>query len=586
MDALDADRRAPPLERSLGNLTVYDLKQRVSFHRGRKPTRKAELIALLEGYLLGEGLAAIWARLGRLERLAVAEIVHGDDIQLRLGRFAARYGGSPRVEKSDLRLLLYGGFIPRELRATLRALAPPPPPVALATLDAPPEARVLWEDEEPVGVELIERERAAGEELVAALRLVDARKVSVSAKTRRPTAASQRALGAILAGGDFYADLPTPPDETIGAIRAFAWPMLLQAAGLVTGSGRLQLTPVGRKALGAPPTKTLRSVWKKWLKTTLLDEFSRVESIKGQSGRKAQLTATSRRRATIAAALAACPPGRWVEVDEFFRYMVAAEHDFEVARQLWELYFFQKRYGSLGYSGYGDWEIVQGRYVLAFLLEYAATLGVVDVACVPPTGARHDYHGCWGTDEMAFLSRYDGLLAFRLTSLGAWCLGSQKTYTPPTPAVRSLFHVQPDLEIVVVAPRLPAGDRLALERWAASTGERTWRLDRGRILAAVEEGHAMASLRAFLSERTAHPLPATVTQMLSDVEDRAGALRPLGLARLIDCRDEALALQLASERKLKGLVLRAGPTLLAVPAEKEAALRKKLRALGYVLPAG
>jgi hypothetical protein len=34
-----------------------------------------------------------------------------------------------------------------------------------------------------------------------------------------------------------------------------------------------------------PPAQVLRGLWQKWLKTTLFDEFSRVDAIKGQNPR-------------------------------------------------------------------------------------------------------------------------------------------------------------------------------------------------------------------------------------------------------------------------------------------------------------
>lgn len=55
-----------------------------------------------------------------------------------------------------------------------------------------------------------------------------------------------RLLGDKLAGGDYYTGevKQNPWDQEIGPIKAFAWPMLLQAGGLAVGvAGRLQLKP-------------------------------------------------------------------------------------------------------------------------------------------------------------------------------------------------------------------------------------------------------------------------------------------------------------------------------------------------------
>ena len=55
---------------------------------------------------------------------------------------------------------------------------------------------------------------------------------------------------------------------------------------------------------------------------------------------------------------------------------------------------------------------------------------MIDVALIPPAGARYYYGGLWGTDELAYLSRYDGLMYFRITALGAYCVGTQTEYQP------------------------------------------------------------------------------------------------------------------------------------------------------------
>jgi hypothetical protein len=48
---------------------------------------------------------------------------------------------------------------------------------------------------------------------------------------------------------------------------------------------------------------------------TLLDEFNRIEAIKGQTGKgKGGLTAVAGRRAAIAAALRECPAHAWIAV--------------------------------------------------------------------------------------------------------------------------------------------------------------------------------------------------------------------------------------------------------------------------------
>ena len=63
-------------------------------------------------------------------------------------------------------------------------------------------------------------------------------------------------------------------------------------------------------------------------------------------------------------------------------------------------------------------EILEGRYTLAVLFEYAGTLGLIDLDYIHPAGARDDFRDNWGGDDLDALSRYDGLQAIRLNRAG------------------------------------------------------------------------------------------------------------------------------------------------------------------------
>ena len=120
------------------------------------------------------------------------------------------------------------------------------------------------------------------------LRTIEQARIQVSEKTALPGTAALRVLSEKLAGGDFYpwVEKKNKWDQEIGPIKAFAWPLLLQAGGLaLRAGGRLALSPAGVKAMSAPPAEVVRGLWRKWMKTTLFNEFSRVEAIKGQNAK-------------------------------------------------------------------------------------------------------------------------------------------------------------------------------------------------------------------------------------------------------------------------------------------------------------
>jgi hypothetical protein len=585
------------LKDALAHLTVPDLKDLASHLPGEKPTRKDELVDHIATRLLGADVQAIWSGLDEMQRLAVAECMHHPCGEYSAELFRAKYGSEPAFVLKGVKSHGYSGnrksalglfvhyvhedrcnLVPSDLRDRLRGFVPPPPAVTLGHHEA------LAEEE---GQTQRLGEREALQEVLVMLRTIEQTRIQVSEKTALPSTAGLQALTRKLVGGDFYpwVEKQHKWDQEIGPIRAFAWPMLLQAGGLVTRTGnRLSLTPTGIKALSAPPADVLRGLWRKWLKTTLLDEFSRVDAIKGQGGKGRIMTAVAPRREAITEALRLCPAGRWVAVDEFSRFMRATNVVFEVAHDPWSLYVYSRDYGSLGYDGYGGWNILQERYILALLLEYAATLGIVDVAFRDPEGARGDFRGMWGTDELRFLSRYDGLCAFRLTPLGAYVLGLEADYQPAAVAGTATLSVLPSLRINVTGGELGPEESLLLENWAAPLQPGSWQLDRERSLAAIEKGHDIGELTRLLEGRDDMPLPEMVESFIKKCAHDGKALRLRGSAFLVECRDPQTADAIAGHQETSSLCLAAGPKMLVVRSEHLEKFRERVRLLGFGMP--
>ncbi len=597
-------------------LTAEELKRLARLTGRRVPLRKAELVEHVLEHLAGDRLRTVWLGLDELQKAAVAEVVHSRRSSFTARRFLARYGELPdfgtlrRTSReghiSPLRLFLFGweadgSVMPDDLRERLKAFVPPPVEATVKSLEELPAVydqpferwksrdRTLEKGTEAVPLVVRETERSAQRELISVLRLVDAGKVAVSDKTRRPSTAAVEAITRVLEGGDYYAPQPLAKgrqDEDAGPIRAFAWPLLVQAGGLAQLSGsKLSLTKAGRKALAEPAAQTLKTLWTKWRGTSLLDELSRIDCVKGQTGKgKRGLTAVSTRREAVSDSLSACPVRRWVGTDELARFVQASDNPLCVTRNAWGLYISEPHYGSLGYEGSSA--LLEGRYLLCLLLEYAATLGLVDVAYVPPAGARRDYGQLWGTDELAFFSRYDGLMFIRLNALGAFCLGVAKSYEAAPMAVKPVLKVLPCLDVVATGADLEPGDRMALEGFAVRTSDVVWKLERGRLLSAIEEGRPVAELRELLVTRSGAELPDTVQRLLEDVAERSARICDRGPARLVECADSALAALVANDARTRKHCLRAGDRHLVVPASSDSAFRRGVREAGYLVAPG
>ena len=575
------------------------------------PTRKADMATAIMGHLAGERLSDVWEDLDETQRLAVAEALYDLDRRFHQDRFRAKYGKLPKGlndlgyhQSSPLRLFLYpltprGGapaVVPVDLAERLRSFVPEPQEVEVASTTELPamfrQARRGYFSSErgrpfdPVELQRRDGEQSALREVMTLLRLVDTNAVAVSATTRRATSASVRRIANVLEGGDFFdaEEKKTKSWEQVpGPVRAHAWPLLLQAGKLAATRGsKLALTKAGRSTLAAPPADTLKDLWDRWITNSLLDEFSRIDDIKGQTrGRgKRALTIPGERRDVIAEALARCPVDRWVLFDDFSRFMRASSLTFEVTSDPWTLYLGEPHYGSLGYGGNHEWDFVQGRYVLCVLFEYAATLGLVDIAYTRPENARLDFTDMSGADSHSYLSRYDGLRYFRVNPLGAYCLELTDSYTPTRPEVHAKLSVYPDRRIQGVGGTLGQDEILLLETYANRESTDVWRLDGTRILLAIEAGRDIGELREFMAGRDDQELPERVDGFLRQTERAAHALAPKGAAAMFECADAETLARLTQDKTVGGLCLQAGEGHLVVPEKSVAAFRKAVHRMG------
>ncbi len=285
------------------------------------PSKKSDLVPFLTLKMSSkEQVQKLYESLGELQKSAIREAVHSPFGLLDPTRFKAKYGQVPSEEgrHGPTKLGVFfplDWWLPSDLRSMLRSFVPEPEVASVKTVDelpeTVPEAGPSWN----FGDGKRERERVplrqrltsttAQREIVSMLRLVEAGKVRVSEKTRKPSQATVDTIVPLLVEGDFYqAQERVEYAKDNGGdltIRAYAWPCILQAAGLVSlAGGRLELSREGRKVLTGQPEVAIRDAWKKWAATKLFDEFERIEVIKGKSS--ARLGAVADRRRSVACA--------------------------------------------------------------------------------------------------------------------------------------------------------------------------------------------------------------------------------------------------------------------------------------------
>lgn len=533
------------------------------------PPRKAEIVNHITTILFKD-LGKVIATLDTMAINALAEAVHNWNGVFNAEQFRAKYGAlpttkstGPRRETHLLYLFFIDGKIPADLMAKLekKIRAPEPEKLNYGDLEDAPDLTVR------------ETAHAACMNLNILLTMIAEKKIRVSPKTGRATAATVKKISANLCDGDFY------DDDKIAPLQAFAWPLLLQGGGLAAIDGNfLKLTRAGTKALKNDLAGGIKTIWKKWEKTKIIDEYSRVTAVKGQRAAKGRtMTSPVHRRPVINDALRCLEPGRWITVDEMARFMVSENYTFEMTNYDWKLYFSDPHYGHLDY--YDTWPILQLRYLLIYFLEYCATSGLLDVAYTSPYDARTEFQSCWGADDEPFLSSCDGLMQIRLNDLGSYVLGLSTEYG----ALDAHDFELHDTDILYQGSGTPSPDHsLYLDKIAEQKEAGKWHISLTSLLNAVKAGETLKEIKRYINQITSEKPGQPLETLFKTVENRSTAVVEKGKVTLLECHAE-IRKQILTDKKMKSLCLPAGKHHLVILPEKEDPFARALEALGVII---
>lgn len=602
-------------------LTVSELKTRLPLlSKTLKPTRKDHIIEYVYNDCK-QYHKTYWQQLDVLEKKVIAEMLYQDNSSVEnelfnIYRFKAKYGELPEhfirrnswgshastpSKKSYLTVFIFNGKLPDEYRQWMSAYVEKPQAALIPTIDEqklptfieyePDQYEKKYGAQSNPKIKRLHTEEMVSRDLESLLRFIESGQCTVSDKTQRPTAVSMRKLDAILLGGDYYQaddewDVRKWSGSPIRPIRSFAWPLIVQSGGLAKRVGKkLQLSNAGKKALNAPLHKTVKTLYQRWRNKGLLDEFSRIDTIKGQASKGRVMTAVSPRRKAIEAILQQCPlNGGWTGIDSLFQYIKSTDSELQISHNEWKLYINDSQYGALGYSSAHEFEILEGRYILVYLFEYLATLGLIDIAYTIPYNIRDDYSDLWGVDDLFHLSRYDGLLYFRINPLGAYCLEMSDDYQPMVIEKSALLNVDAALHIHLLRNADPA-EIMMLERYTKVLSANEWQLSTDSLLAAMKNNFSADKFLPFLLENsTQDKLNELLSDFFNAAAERENALKDFGAARLLHCHSKPFANMLANAKETKKYCIYAGERVLVIPEKTKTKFIQGLHKLGYVYP--
>ncbi|RLV61397.1 hypothetical protein D5018_01525 [Parashewanella curva] len=564
--------------------TVDELKSHYFTYFGKKPsvTRKADIVDALEKGLSDLVLLkAYWEALPEIEQHLVRESIYNYQGVIDRNRFTAKYGYFPASKRRNHwqveKLLGYSVFfyksnnrsehsIPLSLQEQLKKWALPPEKESITSvvLSEPLDASCRIHDREP----------RVFTELNLLLTAIQNQKIKVSDKTVSPTAATlkycSKSLEEYYSSFDFY--------EVSGEehILAYGWIRLLANSRFIKNSSTMltmSSTPAKSNA------ETIRSIWHDWVFKSIQDEFNRINAVKGQTGKGSRyMTDVSERRVAMVEGLKICPVGEWVSFSDFSRYLKATGAGVVVTTAPDYLYACDSHYGRF-YNA--DWDVLAEPYLQCLLLEYAATLGLVDIVLQDLDKTNSSNEQYWGLMDLECFHRYEGLTHIRLTNLGAYVLGESDYYESET--------VNLDVTPVTLMPK----GRLSFEStplpwetqfiglYCKQKDDLCWVLDRKLIVEALQSGGSTDELQDFLLQRDPQPfLPQDWETLFKQINQRLDGATAEFEAMVYRCKDKDVLALILNNKVLAKYCQPLDDLQLVIPKNKAVSFKNKLNEMG------
>ncbi|PAJ74497.1 hypothetical protein CJF42_10345 [Pseudoalteromonas sp. NBT06-2] len=571
--------------------TVDELKIRLKSlpFACKVPNRKADMTKQLLSTLMDlDKLTLILNNLSSVQQLALQEAVHNQNGYVNALVFEAKYQQAHPSQAAwshyqnkgnqDDKLLYpffyatkrYGSAvcIPDDLRLFIKPHIPLPPKFYVKT-----NTRIDSEKSQQQ-----ETAQFTQSEFNHLINTIKDKKLKVSPKTGLPSKALLKKLSLQL--NEPYQQSLSIEDDTISTIKAFGWIQILRAASWIKeANGELQIN-VKKLSLKQRHCDIVKALFWDWKAHSTFDELSRIKAVKGQKG-KAQryLTAPEMRREECIATLTQCPTGEWVAFDDFIRLMTATNHFFDITLYSSSLYIGDSVYGRLH-----DDRFLTSVYTRCLLLEYFATLGLIDIAYVEPDKTLDNYANEFWLDEINYLSAYDGLTYLRLTKLGAYVLGMTHSYSESFASSETPITMLPKFGVQFLQ-QPTANEKVFLTHYADEQTKNFWQLSVSKLLSHLENGGELAEVHDFLMQRDEQPyFPTDTEHLFKTLAQNKVAVTLEGRVLLLQCSGEAVAKNIACAPIIKKWCKRVGKDQLIIPEGKESVFRKLIHELKYAMP--
>ena len=231
------------------------------------------------------------------------------------------------------------------------------------------------------------------------------------------------------------------------------------------------------------------------------------------------------------------PVDKWINIEQLLTFIKKLDRNF-LTKEVGTIYTYSD-YERYYYPDQNSWEEDSGRFVEVVLMEYLATIGMVDLLI------KQEYND----DDIEYLK----VTYFKLTPLGAHILGVNKDYKVEEIEDETGIIIQPNYEIIVQDGAMKDINCIYLDKVAEKLSEDTasiYKISFKSMVMALDNGISIEDIIDYFKEACKNEMPENVLMSLKEWNEKSKKIK-IRKVTIVETDDKYLLEELKSYKDIK-----------------------------------
>lgn len=231
------------------------------------------------------------------------------------------------------------------------------------------------------------------------------------------------------------------------------------------------------------------------------------------------------------------PIDKWIDREQLLKFIKKLDRNFlrKIVGTIYTYYEYEHYY----YPDQNSWEEEEGRFIDVVLMEYLASMGIVDLLI------SEDYND---DDIEYFKVEY-----FKVTQLGAHILGINDDYKIENIEDETGIIIQPNYEIIVQEGAMKDVHCIYLDKFAEELSEETvsiYKISFKAMVTALDNKISIEEIIDYFEEYSQNKIPDNVLMSLNEWKEKSKKIK-IRTVTIVETDDKYLLEELKNYKEIK-----------------------------------